>query len=294
MAVAQLRQSVGEIAQAYDRVPAVSLLAAAARCQAQIAGMRDHAAGGRLRRELLAAEAETAIVMGQLVWDASQRRDHATTLAHFDHAVAAAQAIGDTVAEAHATLRKSYVALYGVRQPQAGLALASRAARVCRAASSTLSGVALLHVAEAHGMLGDRRACEDALDQAQMRLAHRNALDPAADFYSPPHFDRLAGSCYLSLAVPAQAQAHLERSAQTMPGRQKVSALVLGNLALAYIQACKLDEATATLHEAIDVVETTRGGGGVNVVFAAGRKLRPWRDQPQVHAIHDRLLALMA
>jgi hypothetical protein len=46
-----------------------------------------------------------------------------------------------------------------------------------------------------------------------------------------------------------------ERSAQTMPGRQKVSALVLGNLALAYIQARKLDEATATLHDAIDVVE---------------------------------------
>ncbi len=79
-----------------------------------------------------------------------------------------------------------------------------------------------------------------------------------------------------------------------MPDRQKVSALVLGNLALAYIQQRKLDEATATLHEAIDVVERTRGGGGVNIIYAAGHELRPWRQEPQVHAVHDRLLALMA
>jgi hypothetical protein len=65
--------------------------------------------------------AESSILMGQLVWDVSQRRDHATTLAHFDHAIAAAQQIGDALAEAHALLRKSYVALYGVRQPAVGL-----------------------------------------------------------------------------------------------------------------------------------------------------------------------------
>jgi len=93
-------------------VPSVSLLAAAGRCQARVATLREQAPNGRLRRELQAVEAESAILMGQLVWDASQRRDHATSLAHFDHAIAAAQAIQDTLSEAHATLRKSYVALW--------------------------------------------------------------------------------------------------------------------------------------------------------------------------------------
>jgi hypothetical protein len=63
---------------------------------------------------------------------------------------------------------------------------------------------------------------------------------------------------------------------------------------LAYIQQGKLDQATATLHEAIDAVERTRGGAGLNIIFAAGRELRSWRQEPTVQAMHDRLLALMA
>jgi hypothetical protein len=45
---------------------------------------------------------------------------------------------------------------------------------------------------------------------------------------------------------------------------------------------------------AIDAVELTRGGGGLNIVFQAGRELRPWRSEPWVQDINDRLLALMA
>jgi hypothetical protein len=41
-------------------------------------------------------------------------------------------------------------------------------------------------------------------------------------------------------------------------------------------------------------VELTRGGGGLNVAFAAGRELRQWQREPWVHEVHDRLLALMA
>jgi hypothetical protein len=79
-----------------------------------------------------------------------------------------------------------------------------------------------------------------------------------------------------------------------MRDRLKVSAIVLGNLTLAYLRQRKLAEATATLHAAIDEVERTRGGGGLNLVFAAGRELRPWRQEPAVQDVHDRLLALMA
>lgn len=296
VAVAQLRERVRHITEAYDRMPSVSLLAAAAQCQAQVASLREHAPDGRssIRRELYAVEAEASTLMGQLVWDASQRRDHATTLVHFDHAVAAAQAVQDVVAEAHAILRKSYLALYGERKPEVGMALAAQAAQVSNGASHTLTGLALLHVAEAYGMLGDRQGCEQMLGDAQSHFARRNSLDAAADFFSPAQFSRLAGSCYLSLALPAKAEAYLEESAQAMQDGQKVGALVLGNLTLAYLQQRRLDEGTTTLHEAIDVVERTRGGGGLNVIFAAGRALRPWRHEPQVQAVHDRLLALMA
>jgi tetratricopeptide (TPR) repeat protein len=294
VAVAQLRERVRQITTAYDTVPSVSLLAAASQVQVQVSSLRAQARDSRVRRELHAVDAEASTLMGQLVWDASQRRDHATSTRHFDHAIAAAQAIRDPVAEAHAVLRKSYIALYGVRQPEAGLALAMQAAKLSSGASHTLAGLSLLHVAEAHGYLRAQHDCEEALDTAQARLALRTDLDVAADFYSPAQFGRLAGSCYLSLALPRKAEHHLSGTVQAMQTRQKVSALVLGNLALALIRQRRLEEATSVVHEAIDEVERTRGGGGLNVIFAAGRELRPWRDEPQVQEVHDRLLALIA
>lgn len=68
----------------------------------------------------------------------------------------------------------------------------------------------------------------------------------------------------------------------------------MGHLTLAYIPQAKLDEAAATLHRAIDVIELTWGGGGLNIVFSAGRQLRPWRHVHAVQDVYDRLLALMA
>jgi transcriptional regulator with XRE-family HTH domain len=292
--IAQLRERVQHITAAYDTAPSVSLLAAAGQVQAQIIGLRERVPPGRSRRELYGAMAEASILMGQLVWDALQRRDHATALAHFDHAIDAAQQISDALAEAHALLRKSYVALYGVRRPALGLSLAAQAAQRSHGHSPTLAGVCLLHVAEAHGFLGDRPGCEQALEEAQVRLGQRDDLDAAADFFPPDQFGRLAGSCYLSLNLPGKAQAHLEQTADAMRDQQKVSAIVLGNLTLAYLRQRKLEEGTATLHAAIDEVERTRGGGGLNLVFAAGRELRPWRQEPAVQDVHDRLLTLMA
>jgi hypothetical protein len=46
------------------------------------------------------------------------------------------------------------------------------------------------------------------------------------------------------------------------------------------------------LHEAIDLVELTRDAGGMKRVFSAGRQLGPWRHEPFVQEVQDRLLAL--
>lgn len=46
------------------------------------------------------------------------------------------------------------------------------------------------------------------------------------------------------------------------------------------------------LHEAIDLAELTSNAGGLRRVFAAGRQLGRWRNEPFVQEVHDRLLAL--
>jgi hypothetical protein len=47
------------------------------------------------------------------------------------------------------------------------------------------------------------------------------------------------------------------------------------------------------LHRAIDLLEVSRGGGGLNLVSAAVRELHPWRHEPLAQDVNERLLALM-
>ncbi|MCW3843946.1 hypothetical protein ONA70_28035 [Micromonospora yasonensis] len=82
----------------------------------------------------------------------------------------------------------------------------------------------------------------------------------------------------------------LEKARQLIAARRKSTAVVLGNLALASILHRDVDAATSYLHQTIEVLERTRAGGGLNLAFVAARQLRPWRDQPSVQDVNDRLL----
>jgi 5-formyltetrahydrofolate cyclo-ligase len=91
MSVAYLREQVCRLDEQYDRAPSTALIADAGQYLGQISFLGAHARRSYVRRELYAAEAEAATLMGQLVWDASQRRDHDTAIAYFDQALHAAQ-----------------------------------------------------------------------------------------------------------------------------------------------------------------------------------------------------------
>jgi transcriptional regulator with XRE-family HTH domain len=293
IAVAYLREQVQRLDEQYDRVPSTMLLAETGQLHGQAVFLRKHATDGPVRRELAAAEVESATLMGQLVWDASQRRDHTAANAYFDEAITAARQTRDVVAEAHAHLRKSYIALYGTGSPAAGLALAHRAAVTSQHDSHVIAGLALLHVGEAHAMLGDARSCDGALVAAETHFAQADPGDPAHVLFCPSQHGRLAGSCWLFLGKPDKAEAILDATRGLLTARRKSTAIVLGNLAMASIRQRHIDTAAVRLHEAIDVVEQTRGGGGLNVVFTAARELRSWRNERAVQEVNDRLLTLM-
>jgi hypothetical protein len=293
--VAHLRQQVHGLDGRYDQTPSTSLLPTAGQLLGQATFLRKHAPAGRVRQELLGVEAQSATLMGQLVWDASQRRDHATANGYYHQAAVAARDAGDAAAEAGAVLRSSFVALYGEHAPERGLVLAQQAAALTGGgASDTLAGLALLHAGEAFAMLGQRGGCEAALGAAETHLGRVRPADPAFGWFCPDQLGRLKGSCYLFLGDARVAQPILEATAGSLRDRQKSRAIVLGNLALAHLRQRNLDGAVATLHQAIDLVELTRGGGALNVLFTAGRECRPWQHEAAVQAVHDRLLALVA
>ena len=143
-------------------------------------------------------------------------------------------------------------------------------------------------------MLGQRRDCEQALAAADSSFDQVDDGDLARELYSPTQPGRLAGSCYLFLDRPQEAQPILEATARELRDRSKSQAIVLGNLSLAYLRQGQADDAAAVLHHAIDVIELTWGGGGLNIVFAACRELQPWRHVSAVQDVYDRVLALMA
>ncbi len=293
VAAAYLREQLRYLDERYDHTPSTLLLGEAGQVYGQTIFLREHACS-LVRRELLAAEVESATLMGQLVWDASQRRDHKAANQFFDQAIAAARARRDAAGEALAELRKSYVALYGVHSPPDGLALAHRAALAVNAESHVIAGLAMLHVGEAHAMLGDGRSCDEALDAASTHFARVAPDDPAGALFVPSDHGRLTGSCWLFRDRPDKAEPILDATRQMVKDQKKSTAITLGNLALAGIRQRDVDSGVARLHEAIDVVEVSRGGGGLNVVFAAARELKPWRTQPAVQEVNDRLLSLMA
>ncbi|MFC0864301.1 helix-turn-helix transcriptional regulator [Sphaerimonospora cavernae] len=295
VAVARIRERVHALGARYDNVSAASLLVDAGQHFGQVAFLRTQASSSLVQRELCTVEAEAATLMGQLVWDASQRRDHATTRAYLAQAVAAARQIHDLAAEGHALLRTSFVALYTEKDPQAALDLALQAAQRAGHSSLVLRGLGLLHAAEAYATLGRRQPdCEHALGEAETCFEQISTVDAAIDMFSPAQHGRLAGSCYLLLNDAKRAESILESTAQALHGRPKSKAIVLGNLALARVRQGKLDMAAASLNSAIDVVARTRGGGGFNIVFSVGRELRPWREAPVIRDVYDRLFALVA
>jgi transcriptional regulator with XRE-family HTH domain len=294
VSVAHLREQIWRLDERYDRVPSTALIPDTGRYLGQVTFLAAHAERSYIRRELHAAEAEAATLMGQLVWDASQRRDHDPAVAYFDQAAEAARRCDHRPAEGLALLRKSFVALYGWRDPQAGLALTEHAAHTSAASSHVLTGLAVLHAAEAHAMLGDRRDCEQALAAADTEFGQIQPGDPAIDLFSPTQPDRLAGSCYLSLGHADAAVTFLEQTVRALQDQSKAQAVALANLALAHIRQGRRDAAVARLHEAIDVAERNRGAGGLNVIFGAGRELRCWRGSAEVQDVYDRILALMA
>ncbi|MBB4930378.1 DNA-binding XRE family transcriptional regulator [Lipingzhangella halophila] len=294
VAVASLHEHIRQVDEQYHTVPSTALLSSAGQLHGQVRFLRENAANPRVRKALLEVEAESATIMSQLVWDVSQRRDHAAPLAYLDEAIEAARQARDASTEAYATLRKSYLALYGETSPEHGAILAAGAAEIANPVSPALTGLSLLHVAEGRAMLGDHAACEHALAKAEAQFDRPSTDDVAAEYYTRTEFHRLAGSCYLFLGQPERAEPLLRTTAHALTERKKSQAIAYGNLTLALIRQHKLDEAATTMHRTIDAVELTRGGGGLNLAFTAGQELRPWRHESWVHDVQDRLLALMA
>ncbi|GAA1980238.1 helix-turn-helix transcriptional regulator [Catenulispora subtropica] len=248
----------------------------------------------RWRRDLDITEAETALLVGRLLWDAAGRRDPSAAEELFDRAARRAAQAGDSVLQASAILRSAFLGLYG-GDPRAGIRRCVQASVVAAPVSHALFALARLHAAEGYAMLGHVGEVDRALAAARAAMALIDADDPAPDACPPRTYRRLSGAAHLALGRYAEARAALTAAAAGHePG--KVLAVVLGHLALACLGEGDADAALPHLRTAIELAEATRSPGALAVAFRAARELVGVSGGAQPGALEtvDRLLALSA
>jgi hypothetical protein len=293
--VAFLRQQALDLLQRNEATPAASLLPTVARQLEQATRLREHAPAGRVRHELFGVEAQSATLLGRLLWDVSGHRDHATAARYFNQAIDLASNAKDGWVEASPRMFQRFLPVYGTdKDPRKGLALAERAvARAADGSSRVVAGWSCALAAEAYADLGEERRARLALDRANAHLTGVAADDPLHGVFGREQLGGFIGVCHLRLHHPKEAQAALQHTAERFGvGKEKHKSVILGDLATAFIGQSEPEQAAVVLHEAIDLVESTRDAGGMKRVFSAGRQLRPWQHEPFVQEVQDRLLAL--
>jgi len=293
-AVTQLQATTHDLLQRKETEPSTALLPEASRHLGHVALLREHAPAGAVLQRLYVTEAHAATLMGRLVWDVSGQRDHDTAEDYARQAITAASHTNNGAAKASPRLLQAYLAGYGRRDLGKGAALAEQAARLAGDGTSHLiaawaSGVA----AELRALLREERPFKLALDRAGSHFERVIPDDPMLGVYRKEQLGGFRGVCHLYIGDFAGAHSALERTAGGLgAGKEKHKSVVLGDLATALIRQGEPEQGCQVLHQAIDLVELTRDGGGTRRVFGAGLQLGRWRSEPLVQDIQDRLLSL--
>jgi hypothetical protein len=288
-------QALDLIKQNEAMASSTSLLPQAAERVEQVTLLREHAPLGRVRQELYRVETQAATLMGRLVWDVSGQHDHATAARYYDQAIAAASNVKEGWTEAFPRMFQRFNPVSaGTMDLRTGLELAERAStRAQDGSSQVIAGWSLAFTAEAHALLGEERKAKLSLDRADFHLSKAAADDPMFAVFARNQLGGFVGACHLHLHDPRGAQLALQESAQRLgAGKEKHKSVILGDVSTALVLQGDPEQASAVLHQAIDLVELTGSAAGKRRVFAAGRQLGPWRNEPFVQQVQDRLLAL--
>src|SRR5919201_3544315 len=195
--VAFLRQQALDLLRRNEATtPAASLLPAVAQQLEQTTLLREHTPAGRVRQELFAVEAQSATLLGRLLWDVSGHRDHATAARYFDQAIDLASNVKDGWVEASPRMFQRFIPVYGTdKDPRKGLALAERAVvRAADGSSRVVAGWSTALAAEAYADLGEERSARPALDRANAQLMRVAADDPLYGVFGRNNWAGSSGS----------------------------------------------------------------------------------------------------
>ncbi|MFF8556757.1 tetratricopeptide repeat protein [Streptomyces sp. NPDC015501] len=233
---------------------------------------------------LHAGAGELAISVGWLAHD-SGRLDDARS--HYAEALATARLAGDAGLEAHAFCNTSFLARDAGRPREA-----VRAAEAGLRAARTLGSprlVALLALREAGGRagLGDRAGCDRAIGRARSAFEQGPAAgDPEwMSFFREAELELLEAQCWSALGDWSRAARHGRRATALQDAHfTRNLALYRAQLTADLARAGRVDEAAATGHQVLDLLDRVRSSRIRRMLAGAARVLEPRAGAAEVAA----------
>ncbi|MFC8826169.1 tetratricopeptide repeat protein [Streptomyces sp. NPDC057137] len=243
---------------------------------------------GATADRLHASAGELAISVGWLAHDSGRFED---ARSHYAEALATARVAGDPGLEAHAFCNTAFLARDAGRHREA-----VRAAQAGRRAARDLASprlLSLLALREAGGWagLGDRTGCEQSLGQAHT-LFERGTSDTDPEwmsFFGEPELEALEAQCRAALGDWSTAARHAYRATILQdPHFTRNLALYRAELATDLARAGLLDEAAATGHQVLDLMDEVQSSRIQGMLAGMVRVLLPRRRTAEVGGFLDR------
>lgn len=216
------------------------------------------ASRGATADRLHSGAGELAISVGWLAHDSARFED---ARSHYAEALATARVAGDAALEAHAFCNASFLARdtgrprEAVRAAEAGL----RAAQPL--GSPRLRALLTLREAGGRAGLGDRTGCERALGRAHTAFSRGpSGADPEwMSFFREAELEMLEAQCWAALGEWSRAARHARRAVRMQdPHFTRNLALYRAELTVDLARAGLAEEAAATGHEVLDLLEQVR------------------------------------
>jgi transcriptional regulator with XRE-family HTH domain len=189
----------------------------------------------------------------------------------------------------------AYAAYQQTATAQSGTATAEASYEVARqVATPKVSALLLERKAWAHAVAGEARQADSALNQAREAL-HVADARPEPDWVfwiDESEIDIMAGRCWTELRRPLRAVPVLESVLSRFDETHaRDKALYLTWLATSYLQAREVEQAAATLSQALDLSAGVASVRPMTRITGVARRLARHRDVPEVAAVLERIEA---
>lgn len=153
-----------------------------------------------------------------------------------------------------------------------------------------------LREARAHAAIGDSRACERLLKQADVEFDRITSTDPEPaylGYFDESEFNAQVGTCFLDLGRSKEADRYFSRTLRLVPATKvRDRATYVIRRASAQTQLGDADHAASLVAEAIPLIREAPSERNMRRVVRARQRLPFTKADPRARALDDQLATL--